>query len=210
MEKSEIITLYTDYLLEEGKAPINVYKFCKSIEIEESEFYKHFASFEAIDKEVFVHFYHETIRVLENSEDFSSFEPKDKLLSFYYTYFENLTANRSLIIQLLNDKNPMVCLQRLSGLKKLFVSFVDSLNISATQLPISGIADLQTKGIQETIWGQFLTIIKYWMKDESASFEKTDVFIEKSTSLGFELLNNSHLESIIDFGKFILKDKLKI
>jgi hypothetical protein len=210
MKKTEIINFYTDFLLEEGRAPINVYKFCKLIEIEESEFYKHFASFESVEKEVFVHFYHETIRVLEESEDFNSFEPKDKLLSFYYTYIENLTANRSLIIYLLKDKNPIIGLQRLSSLKKLFIQFVVDLNISTNQLPISSISDIQSKGIQETIWGQFLTIIKYWMNDESSSFEKTDVFIEKSTSLGFELLNNSHLESIIDFGKFILKDKLKI
>lgn len=210
MEKSEIISLYTDYLLEEGKAPINVFKFCKSIEIEEIEFYKYFTSFEAIDKEVFIHFFHETIKILEKSEDFSEYTSKDKLLSFYYTYFENLTANRSLILLLLSDKNPMVGLQRLSGLKKLFSEFVESLNIELTQIPVSGIADLQNKGIKETIWGQFLTILKYWLHDDSPSFEKTDIFIEKSTSLGFELLNNSQLESIIDLGKFILKDKLKL
>jgi hypothetical protein len=210
MDKSEIITKYTEFLLEEGKPPLNVYKFCKGIGIEESEFYKHFGTFEAIEKEVFVHFFDETHRVLENSENFNTYPAKEKLLSFYYTYMENLSANRSLIMYLLGNKNPMVGLNRLSGLKSKFTDFVEGLDLKTTDLPIQGISDLQQKGMKEAIYGQFLTIIKYWMKDNSAGFEQTDIFIEKSTSLGFELMNHSQLESIIDFGKFLLKDKIKL
>jgi len=208
MERIEIITNYNNFLLEEGKRPLNVYKFCKGIGIEESEFYASFGSFDKIEKEVFVYLFDETHVILEKSKDFLNYPSKEKLLSFYYTYFENLSANRSLILYLLDNKNPMVNFSKLSGLKSKFMDFADGLDLKTMELPIDGINDLQSRGVKEAVWGQFLTILKYWMSDDSPGFEKTDIFIEKSTSLGYELMNFTQLESMIDFGKFLLKDKL--
>ena len=45
------------------------------------------------------------------------------------------------------------------------------------------------------------------MEDESPAFEKTDIYIEKSVKASFELMNIAPLESLIDFGKFIFKEK---
>lgn len=210
MDKHEIITHYTDFLLEEGQRPLNVFKFCKSLEIEESEFYNHFGSFTAIEKAVFGHFFEETLKILHKSEDYESFGPKEKLLSFYYTYFENLTANRSLVVYLLKEKNPLKGLANLSVLKEKFSDFLSSIDLEIMELPIDKINELQEKGTTEAVWGQFLIILKYWLNDDSPAFEKTDLFIEKSTAVGFELMNFSQLESIIDFGKFLFKDKLKM
>ena len=52
--------------------------------------------------------------------------------------------------------------------------------------------------------------MKFWMDDTSASFEKTDIFIEKSVNTSFDVLNVIPLKSIIDFGKFIFKEKVKM
>lgn len=51
--------------------------------------------------------------------------------------------------------------------------------------------------------------LKFWMDDSSASFEKTDIFIEKSVKLSSELMNTAPLESLIDFGKFLFKEKIQ-
>ena len=206
MEKSDLVEAYTKSLLEEGKRPINVYKFCQSIKIEESEFYQFFGSFEAIEKYVFSHFFEETLKVLKANKEYDSFSTKDKLLSFYFTYIENLTANRSLVLYLLDHKNPIKGLSNIHSIKSQFKLFIEDLDLKQPEIPIDQLREFQEKGLNEVLWGQFLTIVKYWMKDDSPSFEKTDAFIEKSTSVGFELFNFSQLESVIDFGKFILKD----
>lgn len=210
MEKSDLVEAYTNHLLTEGKRPLNVYKFCQFIKIEESKFYQFFGSFESIEKFVFTHFFEETIKVLKANKEYESFSEKDKLLSLYYTYIENLTANRSLALYLLDIKNPIKGLSNIHGVKSHFKSFVESLDLKQPEIPVDQLREFQEKGISEVLWGQFLTIIKYWMKDESPSFEKTDAFIEKSTSVGFELFNFSQLESVIDFGKFIFKDAFKM
>jgi len=210
MEKSELILAYTKHILEEGKKPLNVYKFCQSLEIEESQFYQFFGSFEAIEKSVFKHFFDETMKVLKSSEGYDEFSSKDKLLSFYYTYIENLTANRSLILYLLDHKNPIKGLSNIHSIKSDFSEFVNTLNLDSIEIPIDKLKEFQGRGISEVVWGQFLSIIKYWLKDESPAFEKTDAFIEKSTTVGFEILNLTQLESVIDFGKFLLKDTFKM
>jgi hypothetical protein len=50
--------------------------------------------------------------------------------------------------------------------------------------------------------------MKYWMEDNSSSFEKTDVVIEKSVRAIFDVFETTPLESILDFGKFLWKEKM--
>jgi hypothetical protein len=69
--------------------------------------------------------------------------------------------------------------------------------------------NIQEKSIQESAWIQFLITLKFWLDDDSAAFEKTDIFIEKSVKASFELMNIAPLESLIDFGKFLFKEKIQ-
>ena len=133
------------------------------------------------------HFFDETIKVLHNNKEFTDFSSKDKLLSFYYTIIENFTANRSTVLYLLDNKNPLKGLAKIHSIKSDFIKFIDNLDLEQMDIPLDQLKELQEKGRGEMIWGQFLTIIKYWIKDDSVAFEKTDVFIKKSTTVGFEL-----------------------
>ena len=58
----------------------------------------------------------------------------------------------------------------------------------------------------EGAWLQTLYLIKFWMNDNSPSFEKTDIAIEKSVHAIFDMFDTKPLESIIDFGKFLWKE----
>lgn len=210
MTKEELVTKYTDFLLEEGKRPINVFKFCKSLNIEEVHFYDFFSSFSALEKWVFEHFFQNTSDLLKNDNDYATYPAKEKLLSFYYTYFENLNANRSLVLYLLEGKNPLQKMGQLKGLRSHFLKMIDELGIEVAELPIEKTKEIQKRGLQEVIWGQFIVIMQYWMKDDSPNFEKTDLFIEKTTTVGFDLVVSSPVENILDLGKFLLKDKFNI
>jgi hypothetical protein len=50
--------------------------------------------------------------------------------------------------------------------------------------------------------------MKFWLDDSSPAFEKTDIYIEKSIKASFELMNIAPIDSLIDFGKFIFKEKI--
>ena len=57
---------------------------------------------------------------------------------------------------------------------------------------------------EEGLFTQFMTIYKFWLRDTSSDFEKTDAFIEKSVKLAIDLTNVPALDSIMDYGKFVL------
>lgn len=60
----------------------------------------------------------------------------------------------------------------------------------------------------EAAWLQLLFILKFWMDDNSAKFESTDIVIEKSVNTVFDLFDSTALESLLDFGKFMWKEKM--
>ena len=202
---------YTDYVLTHQKQPSSVYIFCKEIGEEEQEFYKYFASFSALEENVFSTLFEETLTMLQNSEGYHEYDNKTKLLSFYFTFFELLTANRSLITYLLKaEKHDLKQLSKLKELRKLFQAFIKSMYLNVVDIPKEKIQKIQGKAIDELAWGQFLLTLKFWMEDTSPSFEKTDLFIEKSVHASFDLMDLTPLKNIIDFGKFLWKEKMKM
>ncbi|WP_152286443.1 TetR family transcriptional regulator C-terminal domain-containing protein [Flavicella marina] len=205
----KIISEYMDTVLVNGKNPESIYQFSKKMNIEESEFYKHFSSFEQIENEIFSLFSENSIKLLEKNKDFNKFTSKDKLLSFYYTFFENLTANRSYVFFALNGfDSKLQSFKKLSKMKETFIEFVNTLEVERINLTQEKLQKIQNKGIEEGFWIQLLLTLKFWMKDTSPSFEKTDIFIEKSIHASFEAMNTKPVKSIIDFGKFILKENM--
>lgn len=206
---NDIITYYMDYVLEHNEQPKSVYIFAKANNFEESKFYEHFGSFEAVEKHVYRAFLDNTLMVLQTSEEYLTFDARNKLLSFYFTFFENLTANRSYVVYTLEKhKNSMKSLSALSELKKGFTSYIDTLDIETLDIKEERIDKLQRRALRETAWFQLLLTMKFWIDDTSASFEKTDIYIEKSVNTSFDVLNIAPLKSVIDFGKFLFKEKM--
>ena len=209
MEKDTIFEKYIDFLLENGRKPINVYSFCKEMGTDEATFYQHFSSFEAIEKYVFINLFNKTIEVLNNNLEYLGYDDKTKLISFYYTFFENLTANRSVVMQLLKDaKSPANGINKLAGLHPVFKAYVESIGIESMQIPQLKLEDFKNRTITELAWGQLLVTIKFWMEDQSPSFEKTDIFIEKSLHASFDLISLTPFKNILDLGKFLFKEKM--
>lgn len=207
--QNDITSWYMDYVLNHNKKPSSVYSFAKENNFEENLFYNYYGSFEAIEKGVFKAFFDNTCTLLEKSDEYTDFDPRNKLLSFYYTFFENLTANRSYVVYALaGNKNHLKSLAALTELKKSFSEYIEKLNIQTIDLKEERLEKLQIRSLKETAWLQLLVTIKFWLEDTSASFEKTDIFIEKSVKASFDLIDTTPLKSIIDFGKFLFKEKI--
>lgn len=199
---------YVKYALENQVSPKSVYVFAQNNGFKEAEFYSHFASFEAIENSFLESIINHSIALLQKDKSFGEFDAKNKLISLYYTLFEMLKANRSFVLYILEKHKGLNSLKVLSGFKKQFKNFVSSIDIETMDLKEARLEELKEKSIGEGAYGQFLVTLKFWMDDTSPSFEKTDVFIEKSLNASFELINIKAFSSLIDFGKFIFKEKM--
>lgn len=208
LSQGDFIEMYMNYVLENGSEPVSIFKFAKEYNFEEQVFYKYFTSFEGVRSAIFTSFIGQTLNLLQSSEEYEHFDVRNKLLSFYFTFFEILTANRSYVVYALNPKERgMESLKMLKGLRKEFLLYIDTLDIEKIDFKEKRLEKFQDKSLKEAIWTQFLLTMKFWLDDSSPSFEKTDVFIEKSVNAGFDLINVTPLKSVLDLGKFLFKDK---
>ncbi len=208
--KENIIDAYMDYVLEHEHEPKSVYKFAKDLKIKESDFYSHFGSFKGLKQHIWNTFYNNTIEVISKADGYENYSSREKMLIFFYTMFEVLTANRSYVLFTLDEENDMMKnMNQLKELRKHIKSFAKELiQIDNDDKQIS-ILKRNESVFSEGAWIQFLFLLKFWMDDNSAEFEKTDIAIEKSVNTIFDVFDNTPLEQVIDFGKFLYKERVR-
>ncbi|WP_179352448.1 TetR family transcriptional regulator C-terminal domain-containing protein [Winogradskyella vidalii] len=210
IQQSDLIDFYMDYALTHNHKPKSVYSFAKENNFEEQKFYEFFGNFEALEQSIFKIFFDHTLIALEKSDDYQAFDARNKLLSFYYTFFEILNANRSYVTYALDSRDKtMASLKVLKQLRASFTAYIGHLDIKTIDLKQEQLEKFQNKTLQESAWVQLLVTLKFWLDDTSASFEKTDIFIEKSLKTSFDLIDTAPLKSLIDFGKFLYKEKMQ-
>ncbi|CAL2063928.1 Heat-shock protein [Tenacibaculum sp. 190524A05c] len=205
--QNDILSMYMDYVLTHNEEPKSVYLFSKENNFDEQLFYANFSSFEVIQSSIFEAFHSNTLALLEKSEDYANYDAKSKLLSYYYTLFENFTANRSYVVYALqHQKNMLKKVKSLNKFKEHFKNFIHSLDIPKLDFKQERIEKIQDKAISESAWLQLILTLKFWLEDTSPGFDKTDIFIEKSVNTSFDILDIAPVKSVIDLGKFLYKE----
>ena len=203
-----IISKFMDQVLNTNEEPKNVFLFCKEHKISEADFYTFFGSIEALKQQIWLKFFENATEIMEKEEAYEGYSNKNKLLTLYFTLFELFTANRSFILFLLpNNKEALKNLKGMSLLRKDFKAYIVNLLESGNSEVFKKPAMLTNPIISEGAWIQFLAILKFWIDDTSKSFESTDILIEKSVNTFVVLLNTKPLESLLDLGKFLWKEK---
>ena len=208
-DADKLIAIYMDYVLEHEKTPKSVYKFAKDNEMTEADFYKHFGSFEGLRKAIWDKFFENSMTVMEKSKEYASFQNREKLLTFFYTFFEVLTANRSYVLYTLNEhESSLKNLDQLKPLRKRMKNYAKTLIAEGNEEKSFKVFQQNEMLFSEGVWVQFLFLLKFWMDDNSAAFESTDVAIEKSVNTVFDVFDNTPLERVVDFGKFLWKERM--
>ena len=150
--QKKIIELYMDYVLQHNHAPKSIYLFSKINGFEEADFYEIFGNFESLEKAVFTQFFTNTKETLESSKDYLTYDSRNQLLSFYFTFFEFLTANRSYVIFALSEsKNQLENLKKLKGLRYEFLNFIDQLDIEVMKIKNKQLEQIKDNVVKETI-----------------------------------------------------------
>lgn len=205
----DIIFSFMQEVLLKERYPKSVYKFCKKYQIEEAYFYKKYPSLERVKQAIWLAFYENTHSLLEQNPDFVNASRKDRLLMFYFTFFEVLLLNRSYVLFSLGQaQKGMAKWSSLKLLRTSTLAFAAELIEEGNEEKQLKIAQNPVRLFSQAAWAQLLFLMKFWMEDQSDDFEKTDALIEKSVQVAFEVFDNTRLEKIIDLGKFLWKETL--
>ena len=177
--------------------------------ISEAEFYAHFGSLESLQKEIWISFFNQTLELLEKDEAYAQYANREKLLSFFFTFFELLGLNRSYVLFALRQQGTQLQeLEQLRGLRRGYKTFAKELILEANSEKSNRFTRHNPEVFSEGAWLQLLFLLRFWMRDGSPGFEKTDMAIEKSVNTIFDVFDNTPLERVLDFGKFLYKEHL--
>jgi hypothetical protein len=206
--EEQIINGYLEYLLTEGKEPQSVFAFAKHQKFEESDFYAHFNSFNALEKGIWTNYIASTIEAIKADENYAAFTVREKLLSFFYTYLEVIKNNRSYIIFRINALKKPGLPAWAEGMRSTYKDYILSLINEGVENNEVKLPPVINERIDEGFWIQLIYITRVWVNDESKGFQNTDAAIEKSVNLAFDLLGKGPIDSIIDFAKFAIKTRV--
>ncbi|GLU45628.1 TetR family transcriptional regulator C-terminal domain-containing protein [Allomuricauda sp. NBRC 101325] len=208
LSEDKLIGIFMESVLENEKMPSSVFKFCKENKLTEEEFYSFFGSFEALQQTIWNKFYDNTVALIKKNKSYAAMTHEEKMLTFFFTFFENLALNRSYVLFVMEEnKYSLEGLKQLKGLRSRVKDF-------AAEMIQEKNEEKQLKMLKhgfplftEGAWLQFLFILKFWLEDGSPGFEKTDIAIEKSVTTIFQIFEHTPLEKVLDFGKFLYKEK---
>ncbi|MFY0608651.1 MAG: TetR/AcrR family transcriptional regulator [Cyclobacteriaceae bacterium] len=198
---------YITHLLMHGQKPHSVFSFVNELKSTEAHFYTHFNSFGALERTIWADWLVATTDALEADEAYAEYSVREKLLSFYYTWLETLKSNRSFVLMRFEKLGKTeIDPAFLESLKVLFNGYINDLILEGKDTEEVAERPFSSQ-YEKVFWLHFLFLMKFWSKDESADFEKTDAAIEKSVNLAFDLLSKGALDSMLDFGKFLFQNR---
>jgi AcrR family transcriptional regulator len=208
MEKQEIREAYIKFWLENGKRPVSIYTFSQQLGIPEPGFYEHYASFDAVERDIWRSFFDQTVEKLKTDDTYRGYGAREKLLAFYFLWVQQLKGNRSyILLQREQFLAPGLHLDKLESFRVAFFDFIRELIKEGYQTGEVKERKYVSDQYVHGFWVQALFVLRYWMKDDSEGFELTDAAIEKAVNLSFQLISSSTLDSILDFGKFMFARK---
>ncbi|MFF5380676.1 TetR family transcriptional regulator C-terminal domain-containing protein [Pedobacter suwonensis] len=198
---------YLDYVLTNDEKPKSVYIFVKKLKITEADFYQFFSSFESIEKAIWFELTFETITKIKAQEVWLQYTAREKMLSFFYSYLENLKNERSFVIySLKHHRGKFSTPDVLTGVKPIFENFAQE--IIEEGLDSGELAERRflSKRYKDALWVQFAFILNFWINDDSEGFEKSDEAIEKGINVTFDLFQHSPIDNLLEYGKFLSRN----
>lgn len=210
--KNKIKEQYISYVLEHGHEPESIYKFAKKLKIEESEFYENYNSFKQINAEFWKELIESTFSDVKKEEVYEGYSVREKLLSFLYTLIENAKHNRSYILKISEKMEKPYAMKpnaEFNAAKESFVDFMNELVVDGQEtreIEPRSIPFLTSK-YPDLVWLLVLSIIEFWIDDDSRLFEKTDTLIEKSVNTTMDWMGRTPFDSLFDLSKFLYQNK---
>lgn len=203
----ELQNAYVDYVLTHGAEPKSVYIFAKENNLSEDEFYNFYGSFHGLEQTVWSDLSNKALTEVQNQEVWNQYSSREKALAFFYAFVELLKSKRSFVLYSLKNSGRSIGTPTiLAHVKEVFDRFAASIIEQGVESGELTDRRFFTSKYKDALWIQFGFILNFWAKDNSAGFEKTDEAIERGINVTFDLFEKSPLDSLFDYGKFMINN----
>lgn len=185
-----------------GESPINSFTLSTKLGITEKEFFEHYSSAEDVGRKIWAGLAEQVIHSLSESEEVKEYGALQKILAYYYTFFEIALAERTFIEYTLHER----------GLMRAYRDKFKEWTSDVVQEGIAMEEIVERLSVStyypDMLWQLHVRLIEFWLKDTSEHFVETEKAIEIYFKLPSELMQHNILDSVIETVKFGI-DQLK-
>ncbi|MET4108020.1 TetR family transcriptional regulator C-terminal domain-containing protein [Hymenobacter sp. UYP22] len=206
--KARIKQAYLEYVQRKGAPPASVFKLTHKLGLPEQDFYRFYANFEGIDREIWADFGRDARTVAAQEPVWEQYGSREKLLGFYYTLLELLKRNRSYALQSLRrslHSMPGLTPRVLDDFRQEFEVFVGEILREGRRTEEVASRPLLQDQYPRAFWQQMLFVLGFFAKDDTVDFARTDAAVEKAVTLSFDLVGRNTLDSAADFIRFLVR-----
>lgn len=182
-----------------GEENINSYTISKRLEISEKDFFEHFSSAEDVGRKIWGNMAEEVIEKLNGSEEFGQYSAREKILAYYFTFFEVAVEHRSFI-------------EKTACKTSLMRSYRDNFKEFIGDIVQEGVAMDEiverlslSNYYPDMLWALHLRLLHYWLNDASEHFVDTERAIEIYTKVPLQLMGHNLFDSVFETAKFQLE-----
>jgi len=193
--EEKIIEAYQEMLIS-GEEQINAFTLSKKVDISEQEFYQYFTTTDDIGRKIWANIGNEVIKKLSDSESFHNYSAREKVLTYYFTFFEVALGQRIFIEASISQA------KLLKTYKENFKQFIGD-------IVQEGIANDEIKErltlsnyYPDVLWELHVKLINFWLEDTSENFIETDKAIEIYSKLPLELMGHNVFDSFLETVRF--------
>ncbi|WP_051203757.1 TetR/AcrR family transcriptional regulator [Hugenholtzia roseola] len=208
-QAAQIKATFIKYVRERGVVPASIYNLMAEMGEKESLFYEYYSQFLNIEQEIWADWFEETITRLQNDEVYHEYSVREKLLAFYFTLMEVLKENRSYLVTIFDKRNGGFRNKTLHEFKEKFRNYIANLideGIDTQEVQPRMFLSGQYSNL---IWAETEFLLRFWLRDSSKGFEKTDAAIEKTVNFVMDLVGRNLADSAFDFAKFLFQSVRK-
>lgn len=199
---------FLDHIAENKRRPSSIHMFMKYLGLPNKEFYNFYSSLSRLENDIWKDILTKTLRRLEADPAYAEFVAQEKLLAFYFTLMEELTPLRSYVIYASGPFGTYtVASSHLDAFRELFLEYATGVIQIGIQTEEVYERPYITSKYNLGLWTQMLFVLNFWVKDESTDMQKTDEAIEKVVDLSFDLMGKTPLDTLMDFGQFVIKNR---
>ena len=204
--KEKILEEAVNLIIEKGFKNASMREMAKNAGISNPTIYNYFPTKEKILYSYIEEKHKQTAQILQEIEDFNTYSLREQLQTLIETELELYLEDREFLIQIsdMAFHSSGVKIESLYAINSVFTEMVgDMLEIAieAGEIDEPPFKEYMPK----LFWDYFITVVAYWVKDDSEMFENTTQYIDHSMGVIEALLQSQILNKASDLSMFLFK-----
>lgn len=194
---------YVELVIKEGR-PTSFHELEKKLRTAGVEIDPHFSSLSTLEAEIFLDGFVKVRDQLLSDEVFAAYSAREKLLAIFYTWLEDLEAQKAfwrIVDQAAFLFECQAYMQQTKAPFQAFVKLIISQGLEEGSIARRPITDYYIG----PIWCSSNYIFHSWLRDESKNSERSDAAVEKTVNFVFDLMEPGWLDSGFEWTKFLFQ-----